>query len=32
MIKNKSKIEGDKVYMNFTEFIGENWGYNHKTF
>ena len=32
MIETKTKIKGDKVYMNFTEFTGENWGYNHKTF
>ena len=32
MIENKTSIKGDKVYLNFTEFIGENWGFNHKSF
>ena len=32
MIENKTSIKGDKVYLNFTEFTGENWGFNHKSF
>ena len=31
-IENKTKIPGNKVYMSFTEFTGENWGYDHNTF
>ena len=32
MIETKAKIPGDKVYINFTEIAGENWGFNHKNF
>ena len=32
MIEKKASIKGDKVYINFTELTGENWGFNHKTF
>ena len=32
IIENKTSIKGDKIYLNFTEFIGENWGFNHKSF
>ena len=32
MIENKTTIKGDKVYLNFTELTGENWGFNHKSF
>ena len=32
MIENKTEIKGDKIYLNFTELIGENWGFNHKSF
>ena len=32
LIENKTKIPGNKVYMSFTEFTGENWGYDHNTF
>ena len=32
LIETKTKIPGDKVYINFTEFTGENWGFNHKSF
>lgn len=32
LITSKASIKGDKVYLNFTELTGGNWGYNHKTF
>ena len=32
LIEIKTKIPGNKVYMSFTEFTGENWGYDHNTF
>ena len=32
LITSKTSIKGDKVYLNFTELTGENWGFNHKTF
>ena len=32
LFENKTKIPGNKVYMSFTEFTGENWGYDHNTF
>ncbi len=32
LLESKASIKGDKVYLNFTEFTGGNWGYNHKTF
>ena len=32
LIESKTSIKGDKVYLNFTELTGGNWGFNHKTF
>ena len=32
MIESKTGIKGDKIYLNFTELTGENWGFNHKAF
>ena len=32
MIESKTSIKGNKIYMNFTELTGENWGFNHKSF
>ena len=32
LITTKTSIKGDKVYLNFTELTGGNWGFNHKTF
>ena len=32
LIENKASIKGDKVYLNFTELTGSNWGFNHKNF
>ena len=32
LIEAKTSIKGDKIYLNFTEFTGGNWGFNHKTF
>ena len=32
LIEGKTSIKGDKIYLNFTELTGGNWGYNHKTF
>ena len=32
LIESKTDIKGDKIYLNFTEFTGGNWGFNHKTF
>ena len=31
MIESKTSIKGDKIYLNFTEFIGENWGFKFKS-
>ena len=32
LIESKTSIKGDKIYLNFTSFTGNNWGFNHKTF
>ena len=32
LIESKTSVKGDKVYLNFTELTGGNWGFNHKTF
>jgi len=32
LIEGKTSIKGDKIYLNFTEFSGSNWGFNHKSF
>ncbi len=32
LIESKTPIKGGKIYLNFTEFTGSNWGFNHKTF
>ena len=32
LIEKNTSIKGDKVYLNFTELTGGNWGFNHKTF
>ena len=32
LITSKTSIKGDKIYLNFTELTGANWGFNHKNF
>ena len=32
LLKNELGIEGDKVYLNFTDIAPQNWGWNGHTF
>ena len=32
LLKSKAGIDGGKVYLNFTEMTGSNWGHDHGTF
>ena len=32
LIESKTSVKGDKVYLNFIDVKGSNWGFNHKTF
>ncbi|ELP86263.1 hypothetical protein EIN_113870 [Entamoeba invadens IP1] len=32
MLEEKAGIKGDNIYLNFTEFSTNNWGFNHETF
>ena len=32
LIENKTGVKGDKIYLNFTELTGDDWGYDHKNF
>ena len=32
MLGKKTGIDGGHIYLNFTEFTGSNWGWDHSTF